>query len=39
MWRDVVGREGKEEGGVSVEMFDSQRHGVDWNSRSTASLL
>lgn len=25
----IIGREGKEKGGVSVEMFDSQRHDVD----------
>ena len=32
MWRGVVGRESEEKGGVSVEMFDGQRHVVEWNS-------
>lgn len=30
VWRVFVGRESEEEGSVSIEMFDSQRH--DWSS-------
>ena len=40
-WRVVVGREGEEKGGVSVEMLDMQRHGVKGmiELRSRACLL
>ena len=30
------GREGEEEGGVSVEMFDGQRHDVDLMRQETS---
>ena len=41
MWRVVVGREGEEKGGVSIEMLNSQRHDVKGmiGSRSRACPL
>ena len=41
MWRIVIGREGEEKGGVSIEMLDSQRHDVKGmiGSRSRACPL
>lgn len=41
MWSVVVGREGEEKGGVSIEMLDSQRHDVKgmMELRSKACLL
>lgn len=41
MWRVVVRRECEEKTGVSIEMFDSQRHDVRWTNgmRSRAIVV